>query len=77
MIDKSLPTPLLLTEYQVSNLRALLQAAGMDGSVPPNPLHAGNTGPWMKEIYNLLPPVEEPPQVTAVQMASNARDFKP
>lgn len=63
-----------LDEYQIVNLRALIEAIGYPASEIPfaNPLNAANTGDWLGEIYNKLPYTTQHPNLTALEMAQNA-----
>lgn len=63
-----------LDEYQITNLRALLEAVGYPNWEIPfsNPLNAANTGDWVGEIYNKLPEVDQHPNMTALEMAKTA-----
>lgn len=49
---------LMLNDYQVANLRALLNAIGYGchfPETPSSPLSVVNNGDWIGEIYNMLP----------------------
>lgn len=71
-----------LSDYEIANLRAAIEAAGYNGwapGAPPvpdrNPLHVLNTGDWLGEVYNKLPQVDHPPNVAPEELARRARNF--
>lgn len=49
-----------LDEYEVANLRAVIQAIGYpaDKDHPRCPLNVLNTGDWLGELYNKLPELQ-------------------
>ena len=64
---------IILDDYQVANLRAVIEAAA-----PPikrNPLYVINSGDWMMEIYLKLPKVDYKANKTAEEMAWLASNF--
>ena len=66
-----------LNEYQVANLKSLIEASGYGyEKAERNPLWVANTGDWIGQIYNLLPEVEYKPNATAEELAERAREFQ-
>ena len=59
-----------LDEYQVSNLKAAIEAIGYGGTEqhPRCPLNTLNTGDWIGELYLKLPDVTYYPNTNAADM---------
>lgn len=68
---------LTLNDYQVANLRALLEATGIytfpEKRAADNPLFALDTGDWLAEIYQMLPKVSYKPNQTPAEQALGVR----
>lgn len=77
-----MPATITLNDYQISNLRAAIEACGyhfggLEADQRPtrsvmNPLQVLQNGDWMGEIYQMLPEVGHEPNVSANQLAINA-----
>ena len=68
--------PIVLNDYQVANLRALLELCGGWGGIEmPNPFSAANTGDWVAEIYYKLPRVPREPNVSPAEMMRRANEW--
>lgn len=66
-----------LNEYQVANLRSLIEACGYGGTMRQrSPLWVANTGDWIGEVYNLLPVVDHPPNADSITLSERANQFK-
>ncbi len=72
-----------LNEYQVANLKSIIEAAGYytwnplaPYHVERNPIYVINTGDWIGELYQMLPKeVPYKPNKTPQQMAEEANNF--
>lgn len=66
-----------LNEYQIANLRALINAVGYPwGEVEErNPLWAANTGDWVGEVYSKLPEVDCEPNSTGHEIAQKSFSY--
>ena len=74
---------LMLNDYQVANLRALLNAIGagywpVEEELRSSPLQVCNNGDWVGEIYMMLPyEGQQEPNQSAAQMRRQAQAWKP
>jgi hypothetical protein len=65
------------SEYEISNLRALIEACGYpNGACPRNPLWAINNGDWLGQIYNKLPIVNTGPNRTPNELAEDVSRYR-
>jgi hypothetical protein len=67
---------IVLSDYEVANLREMFRAMGHAAAVDRNPLMAANTGDWVGQIAGKLPHVEHEPNVEWTELARRARDFR-
>lgn len=73
-----------LDEYEISNLRAALDATGCgtwhlsmkDPPIESSPLEVLNTGDWLSQIQNKLPKVNVLPNHTPDELAESARKWR-
>lgn len=71
MTDRTVP--LLLTDHEAANLKALL-AATLAGVCPvESPLRAANTGDWTSVVWQKLPEVGYAPLASPDELARRAR----
>lgn len=65
---------LVLTDYEVANLREVFRAAGHGWAVDNNPLKVINNGDWVGQIAAKLVPLatDHVPNATAAQLAERA-----
>ncbi len=64
---------IVLSEYEIANLRSLLEACGYpNGQCPKNPFYAANTGDWLGQIYNKLPKINLRPNRTPNELAEDS-----
>lgn len=58
-----------LTDYEVANLRALIEACGYPyGAAPDSPLKWLGTGDWLGQVYLKLPQVDYAPNASPAEM---------
>ncbi len=79
-----MPATITLDDYEIANLRSALESFGhatwnkdWPGYVERSPLYVLNTGDWVGQIYNRLPPVEQKPNRTPQELAREANSFVP
>ena len=68
----------VLSDYEVANLRSLLNACGfwcIAGG--PSPLSVCNTGDWGGQILAKLPVVEQAPNASPQDLCERARNWMP
>lgn len=61
-----------LDDYEVANLRAMIEACGMKPGIPKTPLRVMHTGDWIGTIYAKLPEVAQRPNVPPETLAMRA-----
>lgn len=61
-----------LDKYEIANLRSLIEACFYHQR---NPLKVANTGDWIGQIYNKLPEVDYPPNVTPKELVDRANNY--
>ncbi len=68
-----------LTDYEIANLRSMLEAARcrtwnprQPNFVPENPLHVFGNGGWIDTLYDKLPQVECKPNYTPQELAQHS-----
>ena len=67
---------ILLSDYEVVNLRAALQATGY-GMTGRSPLQVLNNGDWLGQIYQKLPYLDHPtPNADAFELQARALRWK-
>lgn len=76
LMDPSAQHVVLLSDYEVANLRELFRAMGYASTAVRNPLWSAHNGDWVGQIYSKLPHVEHRPNVPAEDMAERARKFQ-
>ena len=67
---------ILLSDYEVVNLREAINACGYAHVADPSPLNVLNNGDWIGQIYQKLPYVEGiKPNATSAELAQRARKW--
>lgn len=72
---------IILDEYEIANLKALINAIGYPSCGPDAGDSIGHmlaplqTGDWLGQIYNKLPPVQFKPNSGAKEMRQSVTDY--
>lgn len=67
---------LVLSDYEVANLKEVFRAAGVGAVVDRNPIQAIHNGDWTAQIAARLPSVDHKPNEDWQVLAQKAKDWK-